>query len=532
MTKIQGKFQFFLAALSAILLLMATPGTAEFSFLAWFGLVPLLWAIRSASPKRAFALGLFFGIIFFTGLIYWLTIVLGHYGHLPIWITIPALFLLVSYMSLYPAIFAAGVAWSSHRLHLLWGAPFLWVSLDYLRGKLFSGFPWFDLGYSQWKNQYLLQSADLFGHHGITFLIVLINCLVLTVLVRQKSTEKTNFGRLELALYLLPIILLFTGHVYGYFKLKNMQPTLLEAKNLSVTVVQGNIPQDEKWLPDFQKKTVSTYLSLSKAALAKEASDLVLWPETALPFYPLEHSLFKPVIQQMIVEEQTDLLTGVPHRELAGPSLDVKYINSAFLLTPLTSEAKEKLGYNLAGRYDKQHLVPFGEYIPLRKILPLPGALVETIADFSPGSSSQPLTSRKSTLGVLICFESIFPEIARQEVENGANLLVNLTNDAWFGDTSAPWQHLSMAIFRAVENRRSLARAANTGVSGFIDPTGKSQALSPLFETYTATAELPLLEDKTFFSRLGYLFPQACLFFLVPITLLITRQNKKAHFND
>ncbi len=531
MNKISGKGHFFPVALSAILVLMATPGTAEISFLVWFGLVPLLWAARSVTPGRAFALGLFWGIIFFTGLIYWIVIVLGRYGQLPIWITVPALLLLVAYMSLYPALFAAGVSWSPNLSHLLWGAPTLWVSLDFIRGKLFSGLPWLDLGYSQWNNHLLLQTADLFGHHGITFLIVLTNCLFLVILLRLSSGRQTNPSRLERAFYLLPILLLLAAHFYGFLKLEKIKPALQEAAKLSITVVQGNIPQDQKWLPAFQQKTVSTYINLSKAALKKNPTDLLLWPETALPFYPLDHDLFKTVIREMIIGQQTELLTGIPHRELSGPSLNVRYYNTAFLLTQEPPELQTTAGYNLAGRYDKQHLVPFGEYIPLRGIIPLPGPLVESMSDFSPGSSSQPLVCRNASIGVLICFESIFPEIARQEVNNGADLLVNLTNDAWFGNSSAPWQHLAMVIFRAVENRRSVARAANTGVSGFVDPTGQTHALSPLFETYTATAKMPMLKEKTFFSRLGYLFPPACLFFLVLSAIAAVKKKAKGQNN-
>jgi len=527
MIKNHGTTQFFMAAVSAILLLMATPGTTELSFLAWFGLVPLLWVIQSATPKRAFVVGLFFGIAFYTGLIFWITVVLGHYGQLPIWITIPALFLLVTYMSLFTALFTAATSWSASHPFLLWGTPLFWVSLDYLRGKLFTGFPWFDLGYSQWNNQLILQTADLFGHHGITFLIVLINCLLLKMLKRLFAEEKKPTTRFKELASFLPLVLLLAAHGYGFVQLDKMKSATEGYEKISVTVVQGNIPQDEKWLPKFQRKTVDTYLRLSNSALTKQPSDLVLWPETALPFYPLEHSLFKRVTRQIIGEQKTNLLTGVPHRELSSPSLDIKYLNSAFLITPEIPAEKTGPGYSLAGRYDKQHLVPFGEFIPLRGILPLPGPVVETMSDFSPGSSNQPIKSCNASLGVLICFESIFPDIARQQVNNGANLLVNLTNDAWFGKTSAPWQHLSMAILRAVENRRGLARAANTGVSGFIDPMGKTHALSPLFETYTATAELSLVEEKTLFSRFGYLFPHLCLFLLVPFTLSVAQQRKK-----
>jgi apolipoprotein N-acyltransferase len=207
----------------------------------------------------------------------------------------------------------------------------------------------------------------------------------------------------------------------------------------------------------------------------------------------------------------------------------VRYYNSAFLFSPVTAMPGVPRALRPAGRYDKQHLVPFGEYIPLRTILPLPGPLVETMGDFSLGNSVAPLSCGKAQLGVLICFESIFPDLARREVDAGATLLVNITNDAWFGRSSAPWQHLAMAVLRAVENRRSLARAANTGISGFIDPAGRTQKLSPLFVPYAASARLPLLTGKTVFGRFGHNLPLACLLLLGPATALVVLKKRQRH---
>jgi apolipoprotein N-acyltransferase len=181
------------------------------------------------------------------------------------------------------------------------------------------------------------------------------------------------------------------------------------------------------------------------------------------------------------------------------------------------------------GRYDKQHLVPFGEYIPFREYLPFVGPLVESMGDFTPGSTQRPLACQTAGIGVLICFESIFPDLSRKWTENGANMLVNITNDAWFGRSSAPWQHFSMAVFRAVETRRSLARAANTGVSGFVDPVGRISASLPLFETGYSTDDLPICSEQTFFVRYGYYFPVFCIIgvILTVLNLLRTASRKK-----
>ncbi len=512
------------AILSGTLLLMATPGIPGSAWLAWVGLIPLLWAISHARPGKAFMLGLLCGVVFFTGLLYWIVIVLGRYGNLPIWISLPALLLLAAYMSLYTGIFAAGLAWARPAIAPLWLAPVLWVGLDYLRGWICTGFPWLDLGYSQFQNLIVLQTADLAGHHGLTFLIVLANTLVFSWLTRilplgtQPSDSKGSRA--------VAACLLVAAFVYGALRLPRIDQAIAAAPQLATTVVQGNVPQDEKWVPAFQEKTVQDYLRLSQKALRDEPDHLLIWPETALPFYPMENPLFRVITGQLAAGPPTHLLTGAPHRELAGVPPELRYYNSAFLLAPSPPTPEQPGSMHPAGRYDKQHLVPFGEYIPLRGILPLPGPLVETMGDFTLGESVVPLSCQKARLGVLICFESIFPNLARREVEAGANLLVNLTNDAWFGRSSAPWQHLAMAVLRAVENRRSLARAANTGISGFVDPAGRTQGLSALFVPYAASARLPLLTETTVFQRFGHRLPLACLLLLVPIVFSIGRMGR------
>jgi len=298
---------------------------------------------------------------------------------------------------------------------------------------------------------------------------------------------------------------------------------VLEASpTISVAVAQGNIEQDQKWSPAMRSKTMEIYTSLSEQAIEQGNSPpvLLVWPETAMPFYINNNAYYKKLVNGLIKKHQVWLLAGAPHVEIddsvpqQGERKRKRYYNSAFLVSP-TGE--------ISGRYDKQHLVPFGEYVPLGRYLPLPGPLVENIGDFSSGKSSAPLSCQSAEIGVLICFESIFPELAREMTANGANLLANITNDAWFGRSSAPWQHLSMAVFRAVENRRSLARAANTGISTLIDPLGRETGVSPLFEPFFQVAEIPLLEDKTVFTRFGHHFGLFCLLALLPAVALFKK---------
>jgi apolipoprotein N-acyltransferase len=501
------------ALLSGLLLFLAAPGLFGLGPLAWFALAPLLWSCRNGSPRQAFKLGLASGLLYNLLLLYWIIIVLSTYGQLPWYVATLALLLLALYMGLYLALFAAGFSWLAPRLSPLWTAPVLWVALDFIRARLFTGFPWQDLAYSQYQTSLLIQSADLFGHAGITFLIVLANLLVVTLAAR--GARRGLLRPASPAAIAAAVVLLFASIGYGGVRLQQLPGTIQQAESWPVTLVQGNISQDQKWTPGFQNRTAEIYLGLSGEAQAQRPAKLLIWPETALPFYPLETPLFQELISRLREPEPINLLTGAPLREKSGDEL--RYYNSALLV----SGSEPDLAVDI---YAKQHLVPFGEYIPLRRFLPFSTPLVETMGDFSPGSSTKPISCEGVEIGVLICFESIFPELARKQTAQGAQLLINITNDAWFGRSSAPHQHLSMAVLRAVENRRALARAANTGISAFVDPMGRLTATTALFEPAFLTGEVPLLTGKSFYVRYGHYFPLTCLL-LLPVLLLVARRR-------
>ncbi len=504
---------FVLAVLSGLLLYFASPGAGGWSGLAWFGLVPLLVVLRDTTPRRATVLGLLCGLAFYLPLLAWIITVLATYGQVHPAVAATALFLLALYMASYLALFSRWYSAAPSR-HLLWFAPALWVGLDVVRGWLFTGFPWQDLGYSQYQVLPIIQLADLFGHHGVTFAIVLTNTLLAMVL-RQRTAPSRNPlpGRLPVAAAAL--VLLLAGG-YGSLRLEAVNAALARQPTLPVAAIQGNIPQDQKWVPAYQEATVREYVALSEEALARQPESLVVWPETALPFYPLENPLFLR-LTDLTRAHRACLLTGAPHREPDPDHGTLRYYNSSFLLGP------DGL---VIGQYHKQHLVPFGEYIPLRQILPFFAPIVETLGDFSPGPSRAPLICGQARLGVLICFESIFPRLARESTAAGANLLANLTNDAWFGRSTAPWQHLSMGVFRAVENRRTLIRAANTGISGFVLPTGTIIAPTPLFTAAERTARVPLMNTESLFTRAGYLFGPLCLALALWGIVITIRTNK------
>ena len=508
------------ALLSAGLLALAMPGRVGWWPLLFVALVPLLLVTLSARPGRSALVGFVCGLVTHLALLYWILIVLGRYGGLPLFLSLPGLVLLAAYMALYPAVFCAllsllaGRSWHRERpvAALVWLAPVLWVGLDWLRSVLFTGFPWMDLGYGLYAQPQLIQAADLGGHHLVTFGVVLCNSLLVGIVDRQRRDVRWNIHRERGLLLLACATLVFLG---GYSAVRyriavHYGPRALQAQ---VAVVQGNVDQMVKWSPAFKTATVDTYLRLSREAIGEADVELVVWPETALPFYPQRDQLTGR-LAAFTGTANTWLLTGAPLFTLT-PQTDgselVRHYNGAILLGP---------DGRIAASHAKQHLVPFGEYVPLRPYLPFLEPLVVSIGDFAAGTSDEPLALGPMRLGMLICYESIFPEIARQSVARGANLLVNLTNDAWYGRSSAPHQSMAMAVFRAVENKRALVRAANTGISGFVDPVGRIAERSGLFVEAALVSRMPLLDGQTVFNRQGHLFGPACAI-LIPLFLLL-----------
>ncbi|MDH3347185.1 MAG: apolipoprotein N-acyltransferase [Desulfobulbaceae bacterium] len=514
-----------LALLSALLLAVAMPFHFGYWPLLAVAITPLLHLTACHTPGKALLGGFLAGVIHYIILLYWVVIAMGHYGGLPWWISVPALLILSCYMALYTALFCyllcvikkRSTTCSEASISFLWSAPFLWIALDYLRGKLLTGLPWMDLGYGLFEHPLLIQAADLGGHHLITFIIIVINLLIHQLIWTNKEPSAPRCPNKLLITTSFFCFLIFIG---GYSQLRYNSITKLnqDALHIHSAVIQGNISQDEKWTPQKKESTVSTYRDLTHQALEDGNTELVIWPETAIPFFPQIDPLFYE-IKRLAKTSNIDLLAGAPfftkNTETTPPSY--QYFNSALLIN---SEG------NITEHYNKQHLVPFGEYVPLRRFFPFLEPLVENVGDFQPGTSLSPLSSKVCKLGVLVCFESIFPDLARKMTQNGADLLVNLTNDAWYGISSAPYHTLAMAVFRAVENRRSLVRAANTGISCLIEPTGNIQGQTQLFQPAIVSITAPLLTEKSFFTRAGFLFGPLCLF-IAGIRLLLLFKKKE-----
>lgn len=495
----------FLAALSGLLLALSFP-LPGLSVLAWVALIPLLEGCRALPPEKAARLGFVTGALGFGGILYWVNIVMTTYGGLPMPASFVLYLLLVSYLALYPALFAWALAVGVRAgIAPMLAAPVVWTALEYVRAHLLTGFPWASLGHSQYRTLPLIQIADLTGVYGITFLLVFGN-VVFWGLGRGLLVGDRYPTRWAAGFFLL----LAAVAIYGGVRLTTPE----SGAPLTVALLQGNIPQDVKWDPAFQESTLSVYERLSREAGAAGAR-LVVWPESAAPFYLQDDRLRTERIQSLARDLQTSMVVGSPAYE--NDVQGVRYLNSAYLI--------DRQGM-VVGRSDKVHLVPFGEYVPLAPLFPFVNKMVKGIGDFSAGRGTVPLATADGPLGVLICFEVIFPEISRGYVQNGARLLVNITNDAWFGRSSAPYQHLSMTVFRAVENRVPLIRAANTGISAIVDSRGHIRGMTSLFTTTKLGGEIRINDEGSFYTRCGDLFALTCLAAAVAGGLYVWRARR------
>ncbi|UCH22353.1 MAG: apolipoprotein N-acyltransferase [Deltaproteobacteria bacterium] len=496
------KRKIILAILSGLLLTGSFPNI-NLSWLAWFALVPLLISIRNLKWNDSFRLGLITGLIHYLSLLYWLSYTMQTYGQLPWYLSVPVLFLMATYLALYIATFAA----LATLLHVkpavcLFMSPALWVSLEYFRSFLFTGFPWELLGYTQYSALHIIQISDIFGVYGVSFIVLLANVTIYLGFLFFTGIHWQEIPitkRDIIAAASVSVIIIGAAWMYGAVRIKSLDDLFAGSASKKIAVVQGNIEQSLKWDPAFQIETIQKYIRLSYSA-GRQKPELIVWPETATPFYFLHNARLSAMVVRGIRQIATHFLIGSP--SFRKKNNRIEYFNSSYLIDP---DGKA------IGKYDKAHLVPFGEYVPLKKWLPFLGKMVAQVGDFVAGNMGDTLFWNDSDLGVLICYEIIFPELSRAVTQNGAKILVNITNDAWYGRTSAPYQHFSIAVLRAVENRRSLIRAANTGISGFIDPVGRVLASTQLFVDAAVTRNVPVLTKKTFYTRHGDLFAWLCL---------------------
>ena len=502
-----------LAATTGILLPYCFP-KYDMGLLAWVALVPLHIALDGISRRtQAFWLGWLSGIIASTGIMSWVVTAMHTYGKVPLVFSYGIMLLLTAYLGLYVALYSAGVVWFRMLVprYGLFAAPCLWVTLELLRTYVLSGLPWSLLGYSQYRQLDLIQVADHLGVYGVSFLIVLANValaelyLWLMPLFRGFRPARLPWELVTTAGILVSLSWAYSTSLIASDAVSRPQPTL------QVGVVQPNIDQAIKWDQAFRDETLHRYDRLTESF--GYGADLVVWPEAATPFIYEREPLYQLKLVDMANRASAPLLFGSPAVRFDADRKPF-LLNSAYLLSP---------DGELLGRYDKQHLVPFGEYIPLKSsLLFFLEKMVEGIGDFQAGpgptilsfqlkESEGATVARRVKFGVVICYEVIFPDLVRRMATAGAEFLVTITNDAWFGDSSAPSQHFSMVVFRSVENHLAFARAANTGISGFIDPVGRIIEASPIFTQAALQAEIPIRQTKTFYSRHGDVFAYGCM---------------------
>lgn len=498
-----------LAMASGVLIALSFP-TPGLSLMAWIALIPLLIAMEGSTPRTAFRVGCTCGVTAYALILYWLNIVFTRYGHLPWSVSIPVYLLLVFWLALFYGLSTCVAQLGENAgIKTAFTLPVAWVAFDFIRSFLFSGFAWAMLGHSQFRTLPLVQIADLGGVYGITLLIVLAN-VVLYRALRAISGAKVAYP-VKSAVILL--ILLAATLFYGFNRLQ--RPDQADSKPLRVALIQGNIPQDVKWSPEFREKTVDTYERLTREA-ARNGVDLIVWPESAVPFFFQDEALPAERIRQLARDTGSHLLLGSPAHELRnGRNV---FLNSAFMLSPMGETT---------GRADKLHLVPFGEYVPLGNILTFINKIVVGIGDFAPGERALPLEANGVKLGIQVCYEVIFPELAREYVQAGARVLVAITNDAWFGRSSAPYQHLSIATFRAIETRTPLIRAANTGITAIVDQNGHISDMTGLFVEGYRTGEIEPGSGQSLYLTIGDAPAWLCLLLTAGVALLAWRKQNK-----
>ncbi|MCX8031107.1 MAG: apolipoprotein N-acyltransferase [Thermodesulfovibrionales bacterium] len=469
-------------------------------FIPWFVFIPVLITLYDKKEGISFKAGFLLGLVYFFGTTYWIYHALYVYGSIPYLVSILIVLLLSSYLSLYTAFFCMLYSnlIKNTNIPALILAPTLWTSLEFIRSYLFTGFPWASLGYSQYKFLPLIQFADITGIYGVSFIILSFNGLIADIFFIKKLKDKKPLFSLSPILFssiclLIIAIMIFS---YGFYKISQDR----DGSYIKVAIVQGSIDQDKKWDLSYQNMVLNTYENLTLKTNSF-SPDLVVWPETALPFIFGDDKALTNRLISFQKELNSYLLFGsILIRGTEGKK--VKLSNSAVLLN--------KNG-NISYIYDKIRLVPFGEYVPLKSFLFFIDKLVYGMGDYTPGDSYLRAITPFGTFATLICYEIIFPGMVRKFFIEDGDFIVTITNDAWFGYTNGPYQHFSMAVFRAIENRKPIIRAANSGVSGYINSNGKILNTSNLFERTFLVKELKKDKTKTFYTRYGDIFSYLCL---------------------
>ena len=524
-----------LTALSGLLLAGALPHL-DWGWLAWVGIVPFLALFPFRNTRTAFWHGILFGICYLGVMAYWVGVFAGH-------IIGPALsvlgwVLITLYQAFYLGVFAVGAQWLWGRGRWAWrlGVPALWAVIEYWRQSGDLGLGWGDLAYTQHLALPILQVTKLSGIWGLAFLIVLVNLALAEVLSMRNTGLNPRASKANPRLRGRRLLTLSDARAGGEltFKARGFSPvflvsvailllavltygeTALHTEHLAPTftaaALQGNVNQNVDQNAAYHARVVQTFNAQSRDA-ARRGATLVVWPETAYPSYLQSFGADRQqVAAELRRNGQTALIGGVEY-----DWAERKNANSLFLMTP---------NGTVTGSYQKQHLVPFGEFVPARKSLPFLEALHVTNFDMKAGGDTQTLLDGGpgiGKIGAAICFESSYPRFLRDQVHQGAGLLVISTDDTWFGRTAAARQHSAIAAVRAAETDRYLVRSAATGVSQIVSPTGQVLAEADLFQPAVVAAPVESRTTVTPYVRWGDWFIGVCVLLLAAVSVRVRR---------
>jgi apolipoprotein N-acyltransferase len=455
---------------------------------------------------RAFTLGLTTGVVYFTGTVYWTGAVLSTFGGLPTILAAVAMLLLALYLSIFIAAFAVITAWLIARggVRAVLATPAVWVATEFARGTVLGGFPWVPLGNSQVTVLPVVQLASVLGVYGVSMLVAIVNATAAFALLER--------GRDRIKVAAATAALLVAVAAWGTWRVADGSLTR-EGTPIRVGLVQGNIAQEDKWNPGQARRIFTTYIAMTRDVVRRGA-EYVIWPESSIPYTFGENAAADQQLRDLAREVRVPILFG-SDENVREPSPAL--YNSAFQLSPD--------GQTVAV-YRKMHLVPFGEFIPLQEWISFVAPLVKRLLPFSEGTSAVMLPVGSHHASTSICYEVVFPPLVRQAVNAGSELLTTITNDGWYGRSSAPYQHFELASMRAIEQGRYLARAANTGISGAVDPYGRVIARSGIFEQVGMVEEVRFLTTRTVYAAIGDVVVYASIAVTLAALILVRRSSR------
>ncbi|MDH4223125.1 MAG: apolipoprotein N-acyltransferase, partial [candidate division Zixibacteria bacterium] len=470
----------FYLLLSALFFSLSFPPFPS-GFLAYFCLVFLFFALQGKRGKESFKLGYIWGLVTNSLLLYWIT-----------WATLPGILGAILALSFYTAFLFLFYSWVQKSLKekAIFFMPFLWVMMEYGRSLLDIGFPWLNLAYTQTYYLPLIQYASFTGNYGVSFWVVWVNVLVYFG-IKAFGYPKRFLGSLVLLFLLFSI-----PYLYGK-KVLNQEK---EDEKVNIAMIQGNIPQDVKW--DYEKMDYNFQVFSDLTKKIDEKVDLILWPETAAPCYLRAEPKYFSMVRSLAESLNTPILLGTNDFIFMDKDRYL-YFNSVFCFKPENQPGKYQENPVV---YNKIHLVPFSEWVPYHGLLGWLYNIKFGLSDYTPGKDYVIFENPKGKFSALICFEAVFPDLVRKFVLKGADFLVNVTNDGWFGKTSGPFQHARINVYRAIENRISIARCANTGISMFVDPYGRIKSSTKIYVQDILKDEISKRKELTFYTRYGDYF--------------------------